>query len=193
LFSKRNVYQLAICLVFFFQLYSSVSCQNKSLFQNRYQVEAAQIFKIPVLITWPKSKPEIYDTTQPFIIGIIGKSRISQFLINCSKTEKIKDKHVIVKSIHDISEINSCQILFVGENEISRLSCIVDQAIKYSVLTISDCNGFGEKGILINFYIDENSCVRFEINLYQLKLTEFDFSSHLLECAKLIYLKRDGK
>ena len=53
------------------------------------------------------------------------------------------------------------------------------------VLTVADSAGFGERGVAVNFFL-ENDRVRFEINLATLRRDHLEISAKLLRLARLL-------
>jgi hypothetical protein len=53
------------------------------------------------------------------------------------------------------------------------------------ILTVGDSEGYGERGVMINLYV-EHGQVRFEINLEAARRSGLVFDFRLLELARLI-------
>jgi hypothetical protein len=145
-----------------------------------YQLKAEFIERFTRFIDWPSSS--IAGDT--FVIGVIGKDPFGPYLRELASTRKIKGKRVVVRTIDDGS-IESCHILFVAGSEGKRLASILARTSGRPVLTVGDSEGFGEAGVMINFFHSENR-VRFEINVDTAEKSGLRVGSKLLKLAKVV-------
>ncbi len=99
-----------------------------------------------------------------------------------SKTN-IKNKKVKIRYISAIDEIKNSHLLFILKQE-KELSKILAYTQDKPILTISDTNGFSEKGTHINFYLIKKK-VKIEINLEAVKKSGLKMSYLLLNLAKI--------
>ena len=78
---------------------------------------------------------------------------------------------------------------FVSTSEKRRMGDILQRAGGSSILTVSDVEGFCEKGGIIELLVSDDR-LRFEVNLAEARRTHLQLSSKLLALAKLV---RDPK
>lgn len=150
---------------------------------NADVMKAVYIEKITRFIEWPPSANG-KDTTV-FIIGVFEDSKFYNALNDVFKGKKIKDKKVIINKITAPNQLNSCDICYFSGKDISEVKRFVKEANNNGVLIISEINGYGEAGIHINFYVEEDK-LKFEINKESTDLGKFRISSLLFKSAKII-------
>jgi hypothetical protein len=158
-----------------------------SFAQMEHQLEAVLLVKFTNFVTWPKES-NIDDITKPFIITVIGNSPIKEHLKNIfeQKEEKIKNKKVNLNFIKKIEEVEECDVLFISKNTKEHIKEILKITNEKPLLTVSDSKGYGEAGVLINFYVAEESKLRFEINYKKVKESKISINSRLLKNAKIV-------
>lgn len=149
-----------------------------------YKVKAAFIEKFTRFIEWPFGEGE--GSSSPFIIGVVGETAIREYLNELAEKRKIKGKDIVIKAINDMSQINECQVVFISKASTNAVGNVISRTWNRPILTISECSGCAERGLLINFYLQEEY-VRFEINDAAVKKSGLKFSSKLLKLAKIIH------
>lgn len=90
----------------------------------------------------------------------------------------------------DSSLGSQCNLVFIGASEQGDLERILDVAQKRGILTIGDTPGFAHKGVMINFYLDDNGRVRFEINPEAASRAGLRISSKLVRLGKMVYTSK---
>ena len=78
--------------------------------------------------------------------------------------------------------IANCTVTYIGRLNADRLTSILPWLAKQTTLTISDIEGFADKGGMIEF-VKLGDLIRFDINLKQAKEANLFISSKLLELA----------
>jgi hypothetical protein len=151
---------------------------------EEYTMKAAFIEHFTRFIDWPKSL-NMEDPSKPFILGIIGNNRLGRTCKDFYAGNKIKGKRVEIRHVTTPAEIIECHLLCIGELKESELEQILSQTRNLPILTVSDSKGFCEKGVLVNFYL-ENYMVRFEINQTAAQASGLLFSFHLLRLARIV-------
>ena len=153
----NNVFIL--CVSFILCIFSTSSAQSLA----EYKIKAGYIYKFLYFANWPEQALKHSDTT--IIIGILGKNPFgNEFKPIHGKY--IENKKILVKQLSrktKLSSIVSCHILFICESEINDLEEILKLFEDYPVLTVSDFEGFIDKGGMIGF-INQKDKVKFEIN-----------------------------
>ncbi|UII31327.1 YfiR family protein [Fulvivirga ulvae] len=136
--------------------------------------------KFSKFIEWPTS-----DTLDYFTITILGEGDINQYLYDIYKNRTIKNKPVKINVIDKIDSLENCNILFINTEQAKDLDKVLDKVRSKPILTIGDTQGFAKKGIIINFYLEQNK-VRFELNISAAKSSGLDVDFRLLEAARII-------
>lgn len=174
----RSKYKKYIFLIIILFCNSAVSQTAEE-----FSTKTAFMVKMSYFINWPESSILNKDNST-FIICIEGSPKYFTSLEDWATTGKIKKRPVTLKYINgDISELSSCNILFITSNH--NLSSYLDIAREEKILTISDNPGNAQRGVIINFFNVKNK-LRFEINIDEAKSLGFKISPRLLKLATII-------
>ena len=76
-------------------------------------------------------------------------------------------------------------MLFISRSEKERIPALLNQLKGSSVLTVSEINGFAERGGMINLTV-ANKSVKVEINQGAVEQAELQISAKLLKLARLV-------
>ncbi len=142
-------------------------------------IKVAYIYNIAKFVTWQEK-----DSSSPFTICSYSNSSISKS-IKTLENQKIKDKVILIKNDIKDNQLEECQILFISNNENSKLNKILDTTKKKQILTISDYPKYNTQGVIINLY-EENEKLRFKINQEEAQNYKIDISSQLLWMATIV-------
>jgi hypothetical protein len=167
-----------IVLLFLFFSVQKISAQYKE-----YDIKAQYINLFTQYIEWPEES-SVNDANLPFKICVIGDNPFGDIFKDLSKVAKIKDKVIEYKEV-SVNSIEKCDILFISKSERGNLDKIVSSASGKGTLLISDSDGFAEKGVMINFFL-ENRKVHFEINISAAEKESIKISSRLLKLARIV-------
>lgn len=151
---------------------------------DEYMMKAGFLERFTRFIEWP-GETNIADNTKPFVISVIGENPFDKKLDQFFKTTKIKNRSVEIRYISELEEIQDSHILFITKSKQKQLSEILFLTQDKPVLTVSDTDGFGKKGVRINFYIKQDK-IHFEINKDAIQKSGLQISYLLLNIAKII-------
>ncbi len=171
----------------------TVLIQSTQLFSQQdfkfteYEVKAVYLERFTRLIEWPKES-KVNDPSIPFVLGIIGENPFGNSIEKIYATQKIRKKEVKIILISQLSQIADCHLVFVCQSEEKNLERIVEFVKGKPILTISDCDGFAEKGIHINLFLLDDE-IRFEINYESAKDSHLYLSYQILNYAKIVKTK----
>jgi hypothetical protein len=84
-----------------------------------------------------------------------------------------------------VEGIEFCDILFVGEGEEENLPLIFSRVQGHGVLTVSEIQGFAERGGIIRLF-EEDKRLRFEINPGVAEQEGLRLSARLLKLARIV-------
>ncbi|MBI5547888.1 MAG: YfiR family protein [Deltaproteobacteria bacterium] len=90
-----------------------------------------------------------------------------------------------VRRLTTWSEARTCRAAFIGQRDGDRIEEELRELAPFSVLTLADTPGYGERGVMVNLYLEEER-VRFEINLFAARQAHLQLSSKLLSLARLV-------
>ncbi|MBZ5669176.1 MAG: YfiR family protein [Acidobacteriia bacterium] len=158
----------------------SASAQGPS----EYQVKAAFLYNFTKFIEWPAGTSR--GNGDPLRVCVMGEDPFDHALEEVVKGKDLNGKTFEVRHVSNVQEARSCQVLFVGSSERSKVRSILEGLKGASVLTVGDTPGDAKQGCIIDFLI-EDSKVRFEINVGAANLASLKVSSKLLSLAKVVW------
>ena len=157
--------------------------QAESGVSKEYQVKAAFLFNFVQFIEWPAAAFE--EPTTPISIGILGDDPFGPYLNQLVRDEAVKSRRLIVKWSRMVDDLKGCQVVFISKSEKARFSQILARLEGKSVLTVSEVEGFAERGGIISFFLEKNR-VRFEINAEAARQGGLKIDSQLLSLARIV-------
>jgi len=186
---KRKKYIIMMLMsVFIITGFADTGNNNKKY--NEYEVKAGLLRNFLVFVEYPGTA--LPGKGDPMIIGIIGRDPFGELLDNIAASATVKGRKLIIKRFkhtESIEQLKKCHLLFISAY-ISRtkafsrakIKSILDELKTLPVLTISEVNGFGHLGGMINLVIVNNE-VKFEINKTAADQAGLKFRSNLLNLA----------
>jgi hypothetical protein len=149
-----------------------------------YQLKAEFMERFTRFIEWPAASP-VNDEKTPFAICVAGDDPFGPFLRNLAATRRIKTKTIAVRPVSTSASFDGCHILFIPAAERAHAADIVRRTSDRPILTVSESNGLGQAGVMINFF-EAADKVRFEINPRSAEKSGLRISSKLLKLAKVV-------
>jgi hypothetical protein len=146
-------------------------------------IKAVYLERITRFIEWPVTNSERDSTV--FIIGIYEEAEFFNSLTEIFKDKTIKGKKVSVIKITGVDQVKSCDICYLSVKGKTAINKFVSEANRNGVLLMSETGDFGEKGVHINFYLEDEK-LKFEINKQSIDSGKFKISSLLLKSSKII-------
>lgn len=151
---------------------------------TEYQIKAAFLYNFAKFIEWPADIGTLN-------LCILGEDNFGRDIDNI-EGKTAAGKALSVRRIKSVHEIKKCRIVFVSSSENEGLSSILKAAHGLNILTVGDTNGFAERGVIINFYKDQNK-IRFEINRDAASRSGLKISSKLFGLARIVRDTRQGE
>jgi hypothetical protein len=149
--------------------------------QHEYELKAGVLYHIIQYVEWPQGA--LSNNPPTIQIGLVGELPFADAL-EVLNGKIIQGKELIVKRISDPQNASSCQVLFIGASEKSRMSEIMAGIKDRPVLTVSEVEGFAEQGGMVNLIAGPNRIVM-EINREVANRARLSMSSQLLKVAKV--------
>jgi hypothetical protein len=178
--NKKAILKLNLILVIFMLLRADVAlCQFEA-----YELIAVYLERITRFVEWPyETESSVSDDY--FVIGVLGENPFGTRLTDLYAERTIKNKNIKVRYLSQFKEIEECNLLFISRSMSEELPQVLEITAKKPILTVGDTKGFAEKGVLVNFFI-ENNKLRFEINEQGLHEAGILIDSLLLKVAKIV-------
>lgn len=159
--------------------WSRLSCAQSEV--GEYQIKAAFLYHFLQFIEWPaETQP---DSTGPYVIGVLGHSRLGSDFEGTLKKKFINSHPVRVEYVStDLPALKKCHIVFIPTSEGEKGASVIASLKGTSVLTVGESPGFIEAGGMINFIV-KGQKVRFAINQRAARSAGLGISSRLLQLA----------
>lgn len=150
---------------------------------TEYQVKAAFLYNLVKFVEWPKKS--LPDSSPTMNLCIAGEDQLGSVL-EAYEGEVVRNRKLLIKRVKELHQMHECHILYICESEHERLSEILRGLKGLSILTAGDKKDFAKKGVIINFYLEENK-VRFEVNVDAANRARLIISSKPLKIARIVH------
>jgi hypothetical protein len=150
---------------------------------NEYQVKAAYLFNFVQFVEWPSAA--FANSDAPICIGVLGEDPFGKALEETVRGETVQNRKLVVQRSRRVENLKDCHLVFISKSETERVSGILDDLDPVPVLTVSETQGFAQRGGIVNLYLTGNK-VRFEINPAAARRKGLKISSELLSLGKII-------
>jgi len=150
-------------------------------------VKAAYLVNFIRFTEWPAPAP-VDDA--PIIIGIAGNRDLEDNLFKITDGKLLQGHKVRVRRLTAPTDAVDCNLIYIQPPPRTEASPFSSadwlRAVRGTpVLTVSEEEGFLQKGGMINFYAD-NKNLRFEISPRAAELAQLKLSSRLLAIARIV-------
>jgi len=120
------------------------------------------------------------------ILGVFDSEKKFNNIKQIYESKKTAGTQIEVKHIVKLDEVNSCNILYIGQLKSDELEKIFTKLNNRPIITISNTQGFAERGVMINFS-ENNNHYNFEINDTAAQKATIRFDGRLLMLAMKVY------
>ena len=145
---------------------------------DEYRVKAAMLFNFTRFIEWPA---EVFSSpTTPLTVCVLGVDPFGGILEDALKGHSVGGRAIQIKRIADVEP--GCHVVFISGSERKRMSVIADRLRTSGALTISEEEGFGTVGGMIELFTDGES-VKFNIYTGALEQSRLRASARLIALA----------
>ncbi|MGL5891149.1 MAG: YfiR family protein [Bacteroidia bacterium] len=122
-----------------------------------------------------------------FVYGVYGHSKIYNELVALSRTKKVRNMTIEVRTINTPAEAASCDILFIPAQRSAAVKDINKAIGTKSVLVVCERSGYCLKGGAISFNVDDDGTLRFDINTAVCTQQKLKVRPQLLQIADRVY------
>jgi len=151
---------------------------------TEYEVKAGFLYHFGWFVEWPGTTDQ--GRAPAFTIGVLGAPPFGGVLDDIMRGKSIGERPVVIQYYQRVEEAVSSHILFISASEEKWLPAILSELGEASVLTVSDMEGFTERGGMISLRLVGQK-VRFDINMDAAERAGLKLSSQLLRLARVIY------
>ena len=174
-----------INLLVFIVILALLTAQNSYSEQtaySEYQIKAAYLYNFAKFVEWPAEV--LADPSLPLSICIFGKDPFGDAL-DTIRDKIVKGRKLVIRQYSGIEDLKECHIIFISPSEKKNLAGILEKIKDMHMLTVSDMEGFADRGGMITLNKAENK-IRLEINLDAAQQSGLKVSSKLLKLATII-------
>ncbi len=147
-----------------------------------YEVKAAFVYNFVKFVEWPDAGGPAADRLRLCVLGNVADALPFAKLAGAFA----QGRKLAVLTLKERDSAGDCDVLFVAANQTGRLAEIIGALEDRPVLTIGDTDGYAERGIMINMFLDRKR-VRFEINEKVARAAGIRISTKLLKLASKVY------
>jgi hypothetical protein len=149
---------------------------------TEYEVKAAFLFNMAQFVEWPREPRP--TGAQTLDVCVYGDDPFGPAL-NALQGKAVAERTVRVRRVRAVAETGACRMLFVSHSAQADVERVVGAVGTKGVLTLGDSSGFAQRGVVVNFYLEDDR-VRFEINPRAAARAGLTISSRLLHLARIV-------
>ena len=150
---------------------------------SEYRVKAVFLFNFAQFVEWPAGTFKGPET--PFVIGVLGQDPFGPALDAVVRGESIDKRPMVIERYTTVSELQNCNILYIGRTAIGDLPQILTALQGRSVLTVSDADTADQTGVMIRL-VNQSNRIRLQIDVSAAKARNLTISSKLLRPAEIV-------
>lgn len=169
------------CIAILFAVLLTMSSSEVKAQQVDYKYHSLFIYNFTRYIKWPDGA-----MGSEFVIGVIGRSGITEHLEKMAQSKNVNGKPIVIKTFKNADEIVDCHMLFIPDNYSNKFDEIRTKLSGKYTLVISEKPGLAQKGSDINFVVN-NGKWNFEMNQASTDSRNLKVSSELSKFAAKIY------
>lgn len=146
---------------------------------TEYEVKAGFIYNFAKLVEWPETAAGSVALRMCIVgddpFGVAKEAMVGR---------TVDRRRIEVLALPPRADLRSCHIAFLPGSLAAELRPLLERLRGLPVLTVGDTAGYAARGVIINFYREQDS-VRFEINLDAARRARLQISSRLLNLARI--------
>ena len=147
------------------------------------QIKSAYVFNFAKFVEWPTG---VIGTDSKVTLCVVGSDVLDGALSALDGRKAGERQLHVVQHANASDNLNSCQMVYIGESEQHRLAAILKALGDSPALTISDIQHFAEKGGGIGLLYRENKII-FEVNLASAQKSRIRLPGQLLNLASHVF------
>ena len=148
---------------------------------GEYQVKSILLYNFGRFVTWPDNVYSGPDA--PMQICVLGTDPFGDDLDIAIEGERVRERSLHVRRMHNVEDTTDCQIIFVSDSERRRMAAHLRYLEDFPVLTVGDSDDFLTRGGMIQFFNHGNT-VRFILGYDKIIAAGLQVSARLLRVAQ---------
>ena len=182
-FPVRCVLILLLCFTLLSLPVSSIADDHQLHRAREHELKAIYLYNLLYFIRWPAGKNVEGDLK----IAIVGRSPLGEVFVDLQKELGNRGKRSISVTSYlrfeKSLDLRSSHLVFVSSTEEENITSIIAGLDNAPVLTVSDVEGFLDKGGMVGLVLTPDNLVRWEINRTSLERTGLRISAKMLQLA----------
>ena len=159
----------------------ATGAENQTALEHK--VKAACLYNFAVYTEWPAAA--FAGPEAPLVIGLVGDVPFAAALERGLQGKTLSGRKPVVRAVATNDEAGQCHLLFIGAVKPERVAALLAAVAAKPVLTVSQTEGFGQRGGILNLVKVEGS-VKFEANLDAAARAQLKLGSQLLKLARIV-------
>lgn len=155
----------------------------QNLAGREYLLKAAFLYNFAKFVEWPTEREG--DPGEPLTFCVLGEDPFGPVLETIVADKPVKGRAVVVRRIQGVGAASGCHLVFVSASEQVRLDEVLQALDRSAVLTVSDVEGFAQRGGVIGLFVEANK-LRFAVNIEAAKRVGLRISSEMLKLARIV-------
>lgn len=143
------------------------------------EIKATLLFKFVPFVRWPKKA-----RAEAFTFLIVGEDPFGEALDHYQE-QLVGGRPLKIVRISEPTALPECDMLFISGSVAPNLETLLADIRYKPVLTVSDQPGWGQRGVMINFFESEET-VRFEINTATSRAAGLKIGAQLLKLSRIV-------
>ncbi len=149
-------------------------------------IKASFLYNFARFAVWPA---EAVPPGAPLTFCVLGDWFVAQSLEKTIQRKTIDGHSLIVARLKDDSALRSCHMVYAGRVDKARALQLLGALDGVAVLTVSDLDTFTQLGGTASFFVDDESRMRFSVNMDSARRSKVQLSAQLLRLATLVTSK----
>lgn len=145
---------------------------------NEAAVKAGYIYNFMKFVEWPSEV-----VRQDYIVCMLGSNPFGSVIESLSR-KTIRDRGIRVVTDVALDQTKYCHVVFVSRSEAGRLMPALLYLRRLPVLSISDIEGFSDKGGVIELVTGTNNEIAFRVSQSSAEYVGLRVSSKLLSMSR---------
>jgi len=158
--------------------------EGQNALENK--VKAAFLYNFAAHTEWPAeafAKPDA-----PLVIGLAGGVPFAAVLKDGLEGKTLGGRRIVARAVRAKDPADQCHLLFIGAVKPERATALLAAVAGKPVLTVSEVEGFAQRGGILNLFKEEGS-IKFEANPDAAARAQLKLGSQLLKLARVV---KDG-
>ncbi len=172
-----------IVLALFFSAGTDLYAQGGAYEDDK--IKSVFIYNLTHFVSWPESA--VSAPSANFGICLLGDDLFENVIDKVVENESVNGTPIAIKRANALAafDLDTCHLLFIGEDRIDNLPAIIAQSMARSILTMGDAPGFADKGGMVNL-VREKKRIKIEVNTEAVKKAGLKLNSKLLRLARIV-------